>query len=113
MEVGAEEPISKLPGIGFQEPTRARPNLGNGLPVAKCLLFSSQDLRPGMGFPGGVVKNLPANAGDTGLIPGSGGGNGNPHPIFFPGKSHGQRNLEGYNPWGHKELDTTEHKAAL
>ena len=35
------------------------------------------------GFPGGsVVKNLPANAGDMGLIPGSGrspgGGNGNP-----------------------------------
>ena len=36
-----------------------------------------------MVFPGGsVVKNLPANAGDTGLIPGSGRssgvGNGNP-----------------------------------
>ena len=34
-------------------------------------------------FPGGsVVKNLPANAGDTGLIPGGrspGEGNGNPH----------------------------------
>jgi len=35
------------------------------------------------GFPGGcLVKNPPANAGDTGLIPGlgrsSGGGNGNP-----------------------------------
>ena len=35
------------------------------------------------GFPGGtVVKNPPANAGDVGLIPGSGrspgGGNGNP-----------------------------------
>ena len=35
------------------------------------------------GFPGGsVVKNLPANAGDTGLIPGLGRsleeGNGNP-----------------------------------
>ena len=35
------------------------------------------------GFPGGsVVKNLPAKAGDEGLIPGSGrspgGGNGNP-----------------------------------
>ena len=24
------------------------------------------------------------------------------------GKSHGQRNLAGYSPWGHKELDTTE-----
>ena len=36
-----------------------------------------------MGFPGGsVVKNLPANAGDVGSIPGWGrypeGGNGNP-----------------------------------
>ena len=36
-----------------------------------------------MGFPGGsVVKNLPANAGDASLVPGSGrsteGGNGNP-----------------------------------
>ena len=36
-----------------------------------------------MGFPGGsVVKNPPANAGDTGLTPGSGrslgGGNGKP-----------------------------------
>ena len=30
-----------------------------------------------MGFPGGsVVKNLPANAGDTDLIPGSGGSPG-------------------------------------
>ena len=23
-------------------------------------------------------------------------------------KSHGRRSLVGYNPWGHKELDTTE-----
>ena len=29
-------------------------------------------------------------------------------PIFLPGESHGQRSLEGYSPWGHKELDTTE-----
>ena len=39
------------------------------------------------GFPGGsVVKNPPAHAGDTGLIPGSGrshgGGNGNPLHYF-------------------------------
>ena len=27
----------------------------------------------------------------------------------LPGKSHGQRSLGGYSPWGHKELDTTEH----
>ena len=30
------------------------------------------------------------------------------HSIFLPGESHGQRSLVGYNPWGHKELDTTE-----
>ena len=25
-----------------------------------------------------------------------------PTPVFLPGKSHGRRNLEGYNPWGRK-----------
>ena len=31
-----------------------------------------------------------------------------PTPVFLPGEFHGQRNLVGYSPWGHKELDTTE-----
>ena len=31
-----------------------------------------------------------------------------PTPVFLPGKSHAQRSLEGYSPWGHKELDTNE-----
>ena len=31
-----------------------------------------------------------------------------PTPLFLPGKSHGQRSLAGYSPWGGKELDTTE-----
>ena len=31
------------------------------------------------------------------------------HTVFLPGKSHGQRNLVGYHPWGPKELDTTEY----
>ena len=30
-------------------------------------------------------------------------------PVFSPGKSHGQRSLVGYHPWGPKELDTTEY----
>ena len=30
------------------------------------------------------------------------------HSIFLPGKSHGQKCLVGYSPWGHKELDMTE-----
>ena len=28
--------------------------------------------------------------------------------VFFPGKSHGQRSLVGYGPWGLKESETTE-----
>ena len=31
-----------------------------------------------------------------------------PTPVLTPGKSHGQRRLVGYSPWGHWELDTTE-----
>ena len=31
-----------------------------------------------------------------------------PTPVFFPGKSQGQRRLAGYSPWGHKGSDTTE-----
>ena len=37
-----------------------------------------------------------------------GGGKRQPTPEFLPKTSHGQRNLEGYNPKGHKESDTTE-----
>ena len=29
-------------------------------------------------------------------------------PVLLPGKSHGQRSLGGYSPWGGKKLDTTE-----
>ena len=25
-------------------------------------------------------------------------------PVFLPGKSHGQRSLAGYSPWGHKRV---------
>ena len=28
--------------------------------------------------------------------------------VLLPGKSHGQRNLVGYSPWGREESDTTE-----
>ena len=31
-----------------------------------------------------------------------------PTPVCVPGKSHRQRSLEGYSPWGCKEPDTTE-----
>ena len=32
-----------------------------------------------------------------------------PTPGFLPGRSHGQRSLVGYSPWGHRESDLTEH----
>ena len=35
-----------------------------------------------------------------------------PTPVFLPGKSHGQRSLVGYTPWGHKESDMTERARA-
>ena len=31
-----------------------------------------------------------------------------PTPVLLPGKSHGQRSLEGCSPWSRYELDTTE-----
>ena len=57
-----------------------------------------------------MIRNLPANAG----VMGSSLGQQDPveeematHSVFLPGKSHGQRSLVGYSPWGHKELDMT------
>ena len=48
-----------------------------------------------------MVKNLPDNAGEAGLIPGSGRslgeGNGNPLQHFLPIQS-GQRSLAGLSP---------------
>ena len=66
-----------------------------------------------MGFPGGSDgKEAACKEGDMGLIPGlgrsPGGGHGNPLQYSCLENSHGQRNLVGYSPWGHKEFDTTE-----
>jgi len=52
-----------------------------------------------------VVKNPPANAGDTrdwasilGLGRAPGGRHGKPTPEFLPRESHGQKSLVGYGP---------------
>ena len=64
-----------------------------------------------------MLKNLPANEGDTGevgLIPwlgrSPGGGLGDPAniPVFMPGEPHGQGSLVGYSPWGCTDSDMTE-----
>ena len=57
--------------------------------------------RINLGFPGGLeVKNLPANSGDSGLIPGLGRSpwrkKWQSTPVFLPEKSQGQRSLMGY-----------------
>ena len=69
------------------------------------------------GFPGGSdVKNLPAVQ-ET-WVPSLGGkmlwrmGWLLP-PVFLPGKSHGQRSLEGYSPVGRRESDVTEQQAHI
>ena len=61
------------------------------------------------GFPdGSVVKNPPANAGDTHSIPGSRRfpwrRTWQSTPVFLPGKSHGQKSLAGYSPPGKKRV---------
>ena len=66
-----------------------------------------------MGFPGGSYgKESICNGGDQGLIPevgrSPGGGHGNPLQYSCLENPHGQRNLAGYSPWGHKESDMTE-----
>ena len=67
-----------------------------------------------MSFPGGsVVKDPMANAGDLGLIPGSGRSwrrKWQPTLVFLPRKSDGQRSLAGYSSNGCKELEITEHE---
>ena len=74
-----------------------------------CFVLILEAFKLDSGFPGGsVVKNPPANAEATGLIPGSGRspgrGNGNSLQYF----RHGQRSLAGYNPKGPVEWDMTE-----
>ena len=60
-------------------------------------------------------KESPANAGNAehaSSVPELGrfpaGRSGNPLQYSCLEKFHGQRSLEGYSPWGHKESDTIE-----
>ena len=76
--------------------------------VASLSLFK----RALRGFPGGSDGKVSVyNAGDLGLIPGlgrsPGEGNGKPTLVLLPGRSHGQRSLVGYSPWGRKASDVT------
>ena len=66
-----------------------------------------------LGFPDDSDgKESTCNVGDMGLVPGlgrsPGGGCGNPLQYSCRENPHGQRNLAGYSPTGHKESDNTE-----
>ena len=65
-----------------------------------------------------MVKNPPANAGDSGetgsmprLVNSPGRGNGNPLQYSCLGNPM-ERSVAGYSAWGHKELDMTERLSA-
>ena len=71
-----------------------------------------KELPSGLGLPWWLgSKESACSAGNMGSIPGSGrspgGGNGNLLTVFLLGKSHGQRSLMGYSPWGYKPSDMT------
>ena len=74
------------------------------------IISTSQTLGSSGGSDG---KESACNAGDLSSIPGLGRlipwrRERQPTSVFLPGKSQGQRSLEGYSPWGHKKSDTTK-----
>ena len=60
------------------------------------------------GFPGGSVVESACQCKKLGFDPWVGkilqGRKWQPTPVFLPGKSHGQRSLIGYSPWGRKRV---------
>ena len=77
---------------------------------AVTIIFITSTIVWSLDFPGGSDGKASAyNAGDPGLISGSGRspGEGNGNPLQY-GKSHGWNSLEGYSPWSGKESDRTE-----
>ena len=79
------------------------------------LVFWKRNLFIPRGFPGGTSGKEPACQSSSckrrgfdpwvGKIPWG----REPTLLLWLGKSHGQRSLAGYSPWGRKESDTTEH----
>ena len=76
--------------------------------LLQCASTRAMFILPGEGHGASDGKESACNAGDPGLIPGSGRspreGNSNPKwyptPVLLPGKSHGWRSLVGCTPWG-------------
>ena len=81
---------------------------------SECSPYKYLHASHSVGFHGGSDSKVSArNAGDLGLIPGSGTspGKGNGNLLQYScleNSMDGGRSLVGYSPWGHKESDTTE-----
>ena len=84
-------------------------------PLFRSLLYSCH-LEMSVGFPGGASGKEPSSqcrrckryGFDPWVRKMAWSRKWQPLPVFSPGESHGQKSLEGYNPWGHKESDKTE-----
>ena len=85
--------------------------------ILEILLFDISLSTAHISLGGSDDKASTYSAGDLSLIPAAGRfpwrKKWQPTPVFLPGKSHGQRSLAGYSPWGGKESDTTERLHSL
>ena len=86
--------VKSYPSCLFHEEILVKLSLNRGFPVSSA------------------GKESACNAGDPGSIPGlgisPGGGHSNPLQCSCPENLCGQRILDGYSPWGCKELGMTE-----
>ena len=85
--------------------------------MKSILLFKNKvSLEKIWGFPGGSVVKIASAKQETQVqswvrkIPWK--RKWQPTSVFWPGKSHGQRSLVGYSPWGCKESDIAEQITA-
>ena len=78
--------------------------------LASCVTLGKLSISLFVGFPDDSDgKESACNAGDLGSIPESerSPGEGHGYPLQPSFLENSWRSLEGYSPWGHKELDTT------
>ena len=71
--------------------------------------FSRQEYWSGSPFPSpGELLDPGIKSGSSALqadsLPLEPPGKQQPTPVFLPGKSHGERSLADYSPWGHKRI---------
>ena len=105
-KAGATGDAGSIPGL------RRTPGRGNGNPLQYSFLENPMDRGAWLAPAHGVLKSQPASARDGRFhawvkkIPWR--REWQPTPIFLPGKSHGQRSLEGYSPHSSKESDSTK-----